>query len=402
MKIVQINSVCGSGSTGRIAQNISEKLNSLSIENYIFYGVGYSDYKNAIKFGGRLNVMIHQLGTRLFGKHGFYSKIATYQLVKKLKKINPDIIHLHNIHGHYLNIKILFKYLKKINIKIYWTLHDCWAFTGHCAYYDFVKCDKWKTECNTCPALKDYPKSLFFDRSRESFNEKKELFTSIKDITFITPSKWLADDLKLSFLKNYPVKVINNGIDLNLFKPTLMNVKDEFEIANKFLILGVASVWDRRKGLEYFIELSNMISDKEAIILVGLTDDQVANLPNNIIGMKKTNSIKDLAMLYSSSDVFVNPTLEDNFPTTNLEALACGTPVITFNTGGSPESVDQKTGIVVTKGDLNALYKAIEIVRIKSKEFYTDECLLRAKLNYDKNLKFDEYTKMYLADEQNS
>lgn len=398
MKIVQINSVCGTGSTGRIAQSISEELNKKNIENYIFYGVGKSPYSRAVKFGGNLNVILHQIGTRLLGKHGFYSILATYSLIKKLKRINPDIIHLHNIHGHYLNIRILFDYLRKTDMKVFWTLHDCWAFTGHCAYYDFVNCDKWKFGCGKCPALREYPKSLIFDRSKESYRDKNKIFTSIKDITFITPSNWLAGELKKSFLKEYPVKVINNGIDLELFKPVKSSLKELYHVENKFLILGVASVWDRRKGLEYFVELSRRISNDDIILLVGLDENVIKDLPNNIIGVRKTKSEKELSEFYSIAGVFVNPTLEDNFPTTNIESLACGTPVITFNTGGSPESINADTGTVVKKGDVNALLEAIKTIKNHPKNYYKEKCMINANLYYNKEHKFNEYVKLYLED----
>ena len=363
MKVVQINSVCGVGSTGRIAVDISKKLNDEGIENLIFYGVGDSDYKHGIKFGGKRNVRTHQLGTRLLGKHGFYSKHATKDLVEKLKEFDPDIVHLHNIHGHYLNVEVLFKYLKSSNKKVIWTLHDCWSFTGHCAHFDFIGCTKWRTECNKCPQLNEYPRSLIFDRSKEAFNDKRRLFNEINEMIIVTPSTWLKNLVSESFLQNYSVKVINTGIDLDLFKPSKNNFKEERSIKDKFMILGVANFWGRRKGFNHFIELSKNLRSDEVIVLVGVTNEQIQELPENIIGIKRTNSIKELAEIYSAADVFINPTLEDTFPTTNLEAMACGTPIITFNTGGSPESVYEKTGLVVEKDNLKALIDVKENIR---------------------------------------
>ena len=395
MKVVQINSVCGVGSTGRIAVDISKKLNDEGIENYIFYGTGHSDYENGIKFGGTLNVRTHQLGTRLLGKHGFYSSKATNELIEKIRDIDPDIIHLHNIHGHYLNVEILFEYLSRSNKKVIWTLHDCWSFTGHCAYYDYVNCNKWQTECNNCPALREYPRSLIFDRSKESFKDKKRIFNSVEDLTLVTPSRWLAEETKKSFLSKYPVQVINNGIDLSNFKPSIGDFRKKHGIEEKFIILGVAGVWERRKGLDYFLELAKKAKDGEVIVLVGLSQEQQSELPNNIIGIPRTNSVKELAEIYTTADVFVNPTLEDNFPTTNLEALACGTPVITFDTGGSPEAVDNQTGIVVEKGNLKELAIAIKNIRNKSKEKYEKICIDRARDLYNKEEKFLEYIELY-------
>ncbi len=395
MKVVQINSVCGVGSTGRIAVDISNKLNDEGIENYIFYGIGESKYKNAIKFGGEFNVRTHQLATRLLGKHGFYSKRATKELVEKIKNINPDIIHLHNIHGHYLNVEVLFKYLATSNKRVIWTLHDCWSFTGHCAYYDYVQCNKWKSECYSCPALKDYPKSLIFDRSKKSYNDKKRLFNSIKKMTLVTPSKWLAEEAKKSFLNRYPVQVINNGIDLISFNPNLSDFRKKLDIEDKFVILGLADVWEKRKGLQYFFDLAKDVKSDEIIILVGLSKEQQKELPHNIIGISRTNSIKELAEIYSTADVFVNPTLEDNFPTTNLEALACGTPIVTFQTGGSHEAIDRETGIVVKKGNLKELLKAIGTIKINGKLNYSRHCYARVKSKFDKNENFRGYIKIY-------
>jgi len=395
MKVIQINSVCGVGSTGRIAVDISKKLNDEGIENHIFYGTGQSDYENGIKFGGTINLRIHQLGTRLLGKHGFYSKNATKKLVEKIKNIDPDIIHLHNIHGHYLNVEVLFEYLESSNKRVIWTLHDCWSFTGHCAYYDYVNCNKWQTECNNCPALREYPRSLIFDRSRESFKDKKRIFNSIEDLTLVTPSKWLAEETKKSFLSRYPVQVINNGIDLSNFKPSVGDFRKKCGIEGKFIVLGVAGVWERRKGLDYFIELAQKVKNDEVIVLVGLSQEQQNKLPKNIIGISRTNSVKELAEVYSAADVFVNPTLEDNFPTTNLEALACGTPVITFDTGGSPEAVNEKTGIVVEKGKINDLIDAIQIIKNNKKSKYYHHCVESAIKNYNKDYKYDDYIKLY-------
>ena len=395
MKVVQINSVCGVGSTGRIAVDISKKLNDEGIENYIFYGTGQSDYENGIKFGGTLNLKTHQLGTRLLGKHGFYSRKATKKLIEKIHDIDPDIIHLHNIHGHYLNVEVLFEYLASSNKKVIWTLHDCWSFTGHCAYYDYVNCNKWQTECNKCPALKDYPRSIIFDRSRESFNDKKRIFNSVEDLTLVTPSKWLAEETKKSFLSRYPVQVINNGIDLSNFKPSIGDFRIKHGIEDKFIILGVANVWGRRKGMEYFIEISKKLKKDESIVLVGLSQEQQNKLPKNVIGISRTNSVNELAEIYTTADVFVNPTLEDNFPTTNLEALACGTPVITFDTGGSPEAVDDQTGIVVEKGNLEKLLIEIDNIRNRCKEKYKKACISRASQLYDKDNKFLEYIELY-------
>ena len=306
------------------------------------------------------------------------------------------MIHLHNLHGYYLHIGLLFEYLKKANKTVIWTLHDCWAFTGHCTYFDFIGCEKWKIECHDCPLKKDYPKSFFIDNSTWNYNQKKELFSGIENLTIVTPSIWLAELVKQSFLRNYPVKVINNGIDLNAFCPKPSNFRVSYKLEDKFILLGVASNFGERKGFHYFIELSKQLLPDEKIVLVGLSEKQIKSLPDEkILGLTKTNSIKELSEIYSAADVFINPTLEDNFPTTNLEALACKTPVITFNSGGSPECLDANSGLIVERGDLQGLVTAIATVRQNGKEFYSENCQKRAKKRFDKNDRFQEYIELY-------
>ncbi|WP_438312459.1 glycosyltransferase [Sporosarcina sp. FA9] len=395
MKVVQINSVCGVGSTGRIAVDISKKLNDSNIKNYILYGVGNSVYPNGIKIGGTANIRSHQLKTRLLGKHGFYSELATIQMVNKLEEIKPDIVHLHNLHGHFLNVELLFNYLSKANVEVIWTLHDCWSFTGHCAHFDHIGCEKWKTGCGSCPQLHSYPNSLIFDRSNEAFIDKRRLFTSVKNMTIVTPSKWLSGKVKQSFLNGFPIMNINNGIDLNIFKPRESNLREKYNLTNKFVILGVAGNWDEKKGINDFIDLSERINRDEAIILVGLTKKQKGSLPRNITGITRTQNINELAEFYSVADVFVNPTLEDTFPTTNIEALACGTPVITYRTGGSPEIIDKKTGIVVERGNISELERAIKKVKKNGKGVYSQECIKRAKNNFDKYNRYEDYITLY-------
>lgn len=396
MKVLQINSVCGVGSTGRIAIDIDETLKDEGFESYIAYGRGQARNTNStIKIGNNLDNYIHVAKTRILDKHGFGSKKATIEFINKVERLNPDIIHLQNIHGYYLNVEILFQYLKEANKPVVWTLHDCWPFTGHCSYFDFVNCDRWVKGCYQCPQLKSYPSSYIVDNSKENFNKKKDLFTGVKNLTIVTPSNWLSKIVKKSFLGEYPVKVINNGIDLEVFKPIKSDLKTKLNIENKFIILGVAGAWEKRKGYEYFNSLSKEIKEDEIIVMVGLNERQIKNLPQNIIGVTKTNSVNELAELYSMADVFVNPTLEDNFPTTNLESLACGTPVITFDTGGSVESIDGNCGFIVEKGNLQELIKAIRNVKAKGKQEFLNFCIERSFKLYKKEDRFNEYITLY-------
>lgn len=389
MKIFQINTVCGIGSTGRIAVDISHVLEKAGHESCIAYGRGGAPKDvESYRIDSAWEVYAHAFFSRLTDRQGLYSTAATKRLIQKIKEYNPDIIHLHNIHGYYLNYDVLFRFLSAYNKPVVWTLHDCWPFTGHCAYFDFVHCDKWKEGCYHCPQKSSYPASCFLDRSRKNYDLKKALFTKVGKLCIVTPSHWLAGLVKESFLGKYPVKVIHNGIDLHIFKPTLSNFRRENGLEGYKIILGVASPWTPRKGLSDFIKLSKMMDDHTRIVLVGLSDRQIKKLPPHIIGIKRTNNPQELAGLYTTADVFFNPTYEDNYPTTNLESLACGTPVVTYNTGGSPESVGEN-GAVVDKGDIEASWDSINNFsksrKIDNNSFY----------KFDKFKHFIRYLNLY-------
>lgn len=398
LKLFQINTTYSWTSTGRIAVEIGQKVMEYGWKSYIAYGrYIIPGTSHAIKIGNKLDVYNHVLQTRLWDLHGLASKRATLQLIQKIKEVQPDIIHLHNIHGYYLNYPILFDFLASVDIPIVWTLHDCWTFTGHCAYYTYAKCERWKSGCHHCPQKKAYPATLFLDNSSFNYELKKKYFTRLKNLTLIPVSNWLKNELKQSFLKNYPIQVINNGIDLKIFKPSEPTYKSKNGLEGKYIVLGVASVWEDRKGLNDFISLNKVLSDKYQIILVGLSPKQIKALPDSIIGINRTNNIHELAELYATADVFVNPTWEDNFPTTNLEALACGTPVITYRTGGSIEAIDDQTGTIVNPGDIENLAKGIE--KICNREDYremSNSCRERAVRLYDKQQRYEAYYQLYL------
>jgi putative colanic acid biosynthesis glycosyltransferase len=393
VKVLQINSVCGVGSTGRIATDLYKILEEQGHECVIAYGRGNAPKEiKTIKIGTDIDNYIHVAKTRFTDKHGFGSIKATKEFISKVKQYDPDIIHLHNIHGYYINIEILFEYLKDANKPVVWTLHDCWTFTGHCAHFDYVGCDNWKEGCSSCPQKKEYPASVLINSSKWNYQKKKELFTTVKNMTIVTPSEWLKRFVEKSFLGDYDIKVINNGIDVERFKPTESDFRKKYNLQDKFIILGVSNVWIQRKGYEYFIKLSKNIQSEEVIVLVGVTEKQKRSLPNNIIGITKTNSIEELAEIYSAADVFVNLTLEEVMGLVNVEALACGTPVITFKTGGSVECVDQKCGIIVKKGDIQELITAIKILKVVN--FSLEDCIKRSKL-YNKNDRYNGYIKLY-------
>lgn len=396
MRILQINATCGVSSTGRIAADIHHLLIQQNHESLVAYARKTTKKcPDQLHFAGTINFVIHVLYTFITDRHGFASRLATKRLLQAIDQYKPDLIHLHAIHGYYVNIALLFDYLAEKKLPVVWTLHDCWSFTGHCAYYDYSGCQKWRTQCEHCPSLRDYPISLLLDNSRQNYIDKKRLFTSLTDLTLVTPSQWLAGELALSFQSQTKCVVINNGVNLETFEPIPSNFRSNHHLDGKFLILGVASVWDRRKGLDYFLELAKRLPSDCCIILVGLSKHQKNKLPANMIGLTRTDSVRQLAELYSTADVFVNPTLEDNYPTTNLEAMSCGTPVVTFQTGGSVESLDAKTGHIAKRGDLDDLLEKIMLVKANGKSLYTKACRDKAVAEFDRADKYQQYIDLY-------
>lgn len=396
-KLVQINTVVNSGSTGRIAEEIGQRAQDLGWESYIAFGRNEKHSKShKIKIGTDWDIKYHGLSTRIFDNHGFASKRATRRLIDQLEIIKPEIIHLHNLHGYYLNIELLINYLNKSGIPVVWTLHDCWPITGHCVYFDYIGCDKWKTTCNNCPQKKTYPSSFFIDRSKKNFQIKKELFTSLSNLTLVPVSHWLANILTMSYLQDFPIQVIHNGINTEVFKPTYsIKTLEKYKLEGKFTLLGVASVWSPRKGLKDLIEISRNLNSDYRMIIVGLTKNQINQLPPNIIGIERTDSVEELVELYSASDLFLNPTYEDNFPTTNIESLACGTPVITYKTGGSPEAIDDSAGLIVDKGNIEGMLDAIRHIKQKGKASFSSACINRVNNNFKKEDRYQDYINLY-------
>lgn len=385
-KLLQINVTANSGSHGKIAEGIGKLAMDSGWDSWIAYGRGNSQSaSNLIRIGNDLEIKLHGIETRIFDNHGLASKRVTRRFIEQVKEISPDIIHLHNIHGYYLNYPILFEYLREWGGPVVWTLHDCWSFTGHCSHFMLTGCDKWKTRCNSCGNLKAYPKSLLFDNSSKNFDIKKNSFLSLGEKLVLVPvSYFVGNYLKDSFFCNTKMKVIHNGIDLNVFSPSSEKEK---------MILGVSNVWTPLKGLNDFFKLRRMLPHGYKIVMVGLTDKQIRNLPDDIIGIKRTEGQKELARLYSTAMVFVNPTYEDNYPTVNLESIACGTPVITYRTGGSPESITHNTGIIVEKGDVDGLLTAIKA--IETGNHTPQNCRDYAEAHFDQRICFQEYIKLY-------
>jgi len=399
MRIVQINGGA-KGSTGKIMMGIAEVARAQGHEvmcaspitttnrdankNCGYYRIGTFNSR-------RINVAL----ARVTGFNGCFAWLETYKLLKKIEEFRPDIIHLHNLHDSYINLPMLFSYIKKHDIPTVWTLHDCWAFTGQCPHFTMVKCDKWEKGCFSCSQYKEYPKMLY-DNTRRMWKLKKKWFTDVKNLTIVTPSEWLAGLVRRSYLKDYPVKVINNGIDLNVFKPTKSENRNKWGVTKEQkVILGVSFGWGVKKGLDCFIKLASELDEKTfKIVLVGTDEKVEKQLPNNIISIRRTQDQKQLAEIYTSADVFLMPTREENFPTVNIEALACGTPIVTFETGGSPEVLDDITGTVVGVNDIEALKKAVKDICEKER-CYDEKYIVAYSKKFDMRNKFAEYMKLY-------
>lgn len=396
VRIVQINGGA-KGSTGKIMMGIADVARAQGHEVMCASPITTTnrdagedcDYYRIGTFNSRrLNVAL----ARITGFNGCFAWFETYKLLKKIDEFKPDIIHLHNLHDSYINFPMLFSYIKKHNVPTVWTLHDCWAFTGQCPHFTIVKCDKWKAGCHNCPQYKEYPASLY-DNTKKMWQLKKKWFTGVKNMTIVTPSRWLARLAQESYLKEYSIRVINNGIDLNVFKPTQSNFRERYEIpAEKHVILGVSFAWGYRKGLDCFVEMAEKLGEQYQIVLVGTDDEIDKNLPHNIISIHRTQNQKELAEVYSAADVFVMPTREENYPTVNMEAIACGTPVVTFDTGGCAETVDTSTGIIVSVNEIDKLIEAIDVI---SQEQINPEVCKKKARNYSQDLKYMEYLELY-------
>ena len=390
VKVLQIN-IFGNLSTGRIAVDIYRTLISEGHQGVIaFARNSVPDDVPYIKIGNKFSVYCDGILTRLTDRAGFHSQSATCKLITEIQKYDPDIIHLHNLHGYYINVEILFEFLKKYGKPIVWTLHDCWAFTGHCCYYSMAGCKKWIEGCHDCKQIHTYPKSLFIDNSTNNYRKKQRLFTSIPNLQLVTVSKWLEREVKKSFLKDLPCTTIYNGIDLDNFKPTDSKFREEYGLKNKIIILGVASTWDVRKGLNDFINLSFMLSEEYKIVVVGVNKKEKEKLPKSILGIERTNSVKELAEIYTVTDVFFNASVEETFGLPTIEAMACGTPVIVYNSTALPEVVDENSGYVVKEHDLDAVVDCIKKIRK-----FSSESIIENVGRYSKQTMTREYVKLY-------
>lgn len=389
-KLLQLNVTANWGSTGKIAEAIGTAALESGWESYIAYGRWCNPSRShLIKIGSRWDKYFHYAEQRVRDNEGLCSRGATKQFIQQIEAIKPDVVQLHNIHDHYLNYQLLFEYLNQRDIPVVWTFHDCWAFTGHCFHFVTKDCQKWKTGCYKCPMKTILPKT-FLDRSRENYELKKRLFSECKHLTVVSCSDWLARFVRQSFLKDKRIEVIKNGVDLTVFKPL-----DRKENGHQHSILAVSSVWNEGKGLYDIFELRKRLPADYSMTIVGLTSKQLGWMPSGIIGIERTQNLNELVRLYSDADVFINPTYADTFPTVNLEALSCGTPVITYRTGGSPEAIEENTGEVVEQGDVEGMAEAIKSVCSNDHRQYMTACRRKAEENFDRDKCYKKYVALY-------
>lgn len=394
MRVVQINGV-NYGSTASIMFSLADELTQQGHKELCTAGFTWTKTSRPDYFttSNILEKTAHTYLARLTGRTGCFSVLATHRLLKKLDRFSPDVIHLHNVHGWFVNLPMLFRYIKKQNIPVVWTLHDCWSFTGQCPHFESIGCERWKTGCGGCDAYHSYPETLF-DCSMAMYKKKKVWFTGVNNLTVVTPSAWLADLARESFLGQYPVEVIHNGVDLAVFQPKTGDFRARQDLQDKKLVLGVSYGWDNRKGLDVFLELAERLGEDYRVILVGTNEELNSMLPSNVIAIHRTQDRQELAEIYSAADVFANPTREDTFPTVNMEALACGTPVVTFRTGGSPEIPDETCGAVVEKNDVEAFVQQIQRI-CEQKPYSTEACRFRAQTYFDREKCLQKYLDLY-------
>ncbi|WP_286332856.1 glycosyltransferase [Duncaniella freteri] len=389
--LLQINVTANSGSTGKIAEDIGSLAIEKGWDSWIAYGRGTpKSLSNLIRIGNNWDMRIHGIETRLFDNHGLASRHTTKDFIKVIDKLNPDLIHLHNIHGYFLNYPLLFDFIKHWGGPVIWTLHDCWTYTGHCSHYSYVGCNKWQNCCNNCIQKNRYPASLWLDRSMRNLDCKKDAFLGCKNLHIVTVSDWLQQEVRKSFLKDYYITTIYNGIDTSVFQPKQSATKN-----SKKIILGVANVWDSRKGLDDFIELRKKLPDNFSIVLVGLSQSQIKGLPKGIIGMQRTESIGQLVELYSMADVYVNTSVEETLGMTTIEAMSCGTPAIVYNSTACPEVIENKFCSVVKQEDIDSLANAVIKTISQSNDSIVEVLRQWVDTNFNKDKNYKKYIDLY-------
>lgn len=394
-KLLQINpTVRESTSTGKIMREIGEMAISAGWESYIAYS-GARDgipphSSKLVPVGNRPDLLRHFLATRLFDAHGLASKRATRRLIERIKEIDPDIIHIHNVHGYFLNYPELCDYLAASGKPVIWTVHDCWLYTGHCYHYASAGCGRWQTECHDCPCKTRFPASYGLDRSRRNYRLKKQCFTSLPNFTLVVVSDWMKAELAKSFLADVPCLTIHNGIDTQVFAP------EDNPSGSEVYYLAVASIWLKEKGLGDLAELAGLLAPDEKLVVVGkMSEAQKRSLPEKVVTIERTADVGALVHLYSGATALVNPTWQDNYPTVNLESISCGTPVVTYRTGGSVESVTPETGYIVEQGDVKGMYERLRQIREHDREAWRRSCREYALRHFDKHTALEAYLRLY-------
>ena len=395
-KLLQINPVIKENtSTGKIMRTLGELAQAAGWESYVAYSRARDGVpphsSRLVPVGNKADLLLHWVATRLFDAHGLASRLATRRFVARLRELNPDVIHIHNIHGYFLNYKILSLALAQMGKPVVWTVHDCWLYTGHCYHYASAGCERWKTGCHHCPQKKAFPASWLLDRSRRNWKDKKKAFCSIPGLTLVTVSRWMKGEIAQSFLGGVRCEVIHNGIDLDTFRPS---PSAETALAYGTYYLAVASIWLPEKGLQDLEKLSSVLDADERLVVVGKRPSG-HRFPRNVVCLERTADAAALAALYTEAVALVNPTWQDNYPTVNMEAIACGTPVVSYRTGGSPESITPRTGRVVEQGDVEGLAEALHAIRRQGKEHFSEACRSYALAHFRAQDRFNDYIQLY-------
>ena len=396
-KLLQLNPVVRQNtSTGRIMREIGELAIANGWESYIAYSGGRDGVpahsSQLLPVGNKWDVVRHAVATRLFDAHGLASKRATRQLIEQIRRIGPDIVHIHNVHGYWLNYPLLCGYLRESGIPVVWTVHDCWLYTGHCYYYTYARCEKWRTGCGRCPQKHAFPASWLFDRSAANWRDKRAAFASLPGLTIVPVSDWIRQEMASSFLAEQQFRVIHNGIDLSVFSPEAAGTDRN----TNTVYLGIASIWYEEKGFSDLLRLAEQLREDEQLVLVGrMTEAQKRRVPTRVRLVERTENVQALAALYAQASVLLNPTWQDNYPTVNLEAIACGTPVVTYRTGGSVEAVTEATGRVVAQGDVSAMLAAARALAAADRAEMSARCRAYALAHFDKESCYRNYITLY-------
>lgn len=400
-KLLQVNATCNWGSTGHIAEQIATYARTKGWDCYLAHGARYVN-DSAMKtymVGSRTDNLIHAAKSMLLGQHGLGSKLVTRDLVKNIEQIRPDIIHLHNIHGYYLNFQILFEYLKRSGVPVAWTFHDCWPITGQCTHFVSVGCEKWKEAngCHHCPLLGESYKT-YVDRSNKNWQLKKEMFTSLDDLTIVTVSHWLEGIVKDSYFKNKRIQTIHNGIDTDVFIPLPDNSYslEKYGLCNTQYIMGVSMDWSDKKGFSDYCKLSSQVPAGVKIVLLGLDEERCRIASQyGIIGLKRTDNVKELVKLYNGATIIMNLSYEETFGLTTVEGFSCGVPGIVYNATASPELMTPETGLVAEPGNMEGVVKAIKMIMAKGKSYYASACRERAVKHFNKDDRYEDYLRLY-------